>query len=91
MSNSEQAYVVFTEGDCEGKSMKTLGYARGDPEDIKIHYDRMKTYEILLRPIEIIDITPESVRETRDLVEEKSDLEERLAQVKRDLERRGIR
>jgi hypothetical protein len=91
MSNPNQIYKVTTEGDCEGKSIHTIAYARGDPEDIKVHYDKAKMYKISLSPIEIIDITPKSVMKTRALFDEKKDLEKRLKKIQKSLEKKGFR
>ncbi len=91
MSNPNQTYRVTTEGDCEGRSIRTIAYARGDPKDIKAYYDKEKVYTIELTPITIHDVTPESVKETRNLFDEKKDLEARLGEIKESLQKRGFR
>lgn len=91
MAKTNQVYKVTTEGDCEGRSTHTIAYARGDPEDIIVHYDKMKMYRIDLTPITIHDVTPESVKKTRDLFDEKKDLEKRLEEIQKSLEKKGFR
>ena len=79
---TEKVYQVTTEGDCEGRSVSIIAYARGDPIDIKIFYDHQKMYGIKLREINIVNVLSESVGERRSLIEERGKLEERLTEVK---------
>jgi hypothetical protein len=58
-----------------------LGYARGDPEDIKAFYDTRKYYTLRLEKAEVVDVRPGDVKQRRSLMEEKERLETRLKQV----------
>ena len=78
-------YKVTTEGDCEGRTTKILGYATGNPADIKEYYDDQKQYEIRLEAITIVSITDKSAIRKRELLEEKQKLEARLAEIKMQL------
>ena len=88
--NEKQAYRVTTEGDGEGRTTSTVGYARGDPEDIKKYYEGKRMYGLDVTPIEVVDVTPETLQEANDLKGEKRDLEARLAQIKEELKGRGL-
>ncbi len=80
---TDQIYKVTTEGDCEGRTTSTLGYAKGDPTDIKVFYDHKKVYEILVEPITVVKVTPKSVIEKRTLLEERVKIQERLAEIEK--------
>lgn len=80
-NNQHGIYRVSTEGDCEGRSVRTLGYAEGYPEDIEIFYDDKKYYRITLDKIEINKVTPELVSEKKSLIHEKNNLEKRLKEI----------
>ena len=73
-----QMYRVTTEGDEEGRSTSTLGYAIGCPADIKAFYDDQKMYRIGLKEIQVIRVKPGAVKEKRDLLDEESNLRKRL-------------
>lgn len=79
--DTTQVYQVATEGDCEGRFMKTLGYATGYPDDIKAFYNDQRMYRIQLTPIQVTPINPEMVREKRVLLEERATLRKRLGEL----------
>ena len=78
----ETVYKVITEGDCEGKSLTVIGYARGNKRDIETYFEKEKEYTIILRPIKIHDVNPETIKEKKDLLEERKNLEQRLKEIK---------
>ncbi|MFT4304419.1 MAG: hypothetical protein ACMXYG_07670 [Candidatus Woesearchaeota archaeon] len=80
-------YKVTTEADCEGRSMETLGYATGDKVDIENYYEDRKSYNLRLTKIEVIHITPSMIPERAKLKIEKKDLEARLKELDRLLQR----
>ena len=80
-------YQVTTEGDCEGRSTKVLGYATGSPEDIKVFYDDRKEYNIKVAKIQLVHVNPETVREKRTLLEERTTLRKRLGELEKILGR----
>lgn len=77
-----QIYKVTTEGDCEGRSTRTLGYCTGHPSDIKKFFDSQKTYEIRLEEIQVRHITETSAKEREELLNKKRELEEQLESIK---------
>ena len=79
--NTTKLYVVTTEGDCEGRSTRIVGYATGDPEDIKVFYDNMKEYQLYLGQVDLVHVSPSDVKQRRDLLTEKKDLEKRLKEI----------
>lgn len=81
----QNIYAVKTEGDCEGKTISTLGYATGDVDDIKKYFDDRKMYHLRLTELNVVHITPESFSERIQLKSEKADLEQRLKQIKNQL------
>ncbi|MBI4147216.1 hypothetical protein HY494_01035 [Candidatus Woesearchaeota archaeon] len=82
-----QMYKVTTEGDEEGRSTSTLGYAIGCPDVIKAFYDDQKLYRIRIMEISVIRINRESLKEKRDLQEEESNLRKRLGELEKILGR----
>ena len=82
---SEQIYKVTTEGDCEGRTTKILGYARGNPNDIKLYYDNKKCYSVSTDLIDIINITPDTVREISNLTSRQKQLKAELAEIEKKL------
>jgi hypothetical protein len=78
-------YMVTTEGDVEGRSTRTIGYARGRPEDIEMYFDDAKCYNIRLKGIDIIDVTEDNIGERKEMLTEKADLEARLKELERKL------
>lgn len=84
---TSQIYKVTTEGDCEGRSTKVLGYATGCPEDIMVFYDDQKEYNIHVEKIKIVHVNPKAVKEKRDLLEERTTLRKRLGELENILER----
>ncbi|MBR9702796.1 hypothetical protein GOV10_02055 [Candidatus Woesearchaeota archaeon] len=81
------AYAVQTEGDCEGRSTRTLGYATGEPEDIKEFYDGQKMYKIWLNEVKIYSIDSEASGRRKHLEKEISGLEEKLEQLREQIPR----
>ncbi len=78
-------YKVTTKGDCEGRTTRIIGYATGNPTDIKEYYDDQKEYEIRLEAITVVSVTDKSTVRKRELIEEKQKLEARLAEIKMQL------
>lgn len=78
----DKIYKVTTEGDCEGKTNKILGYCTGEISDIKAFYDDRKYYTISVDEIEIEKITPQSKIERQNLVSRKKELEDELERIK---------
>lgn len=74
-------YKVTTEGDIEGRTTKTLGYAQGDRQSIIDYYSPKKYYQIYLEEISIENITCEMAEESKKLLEEKQSLERRLKEI----------
>ena len=74
-------YVVTTEGDVEGRSIRTLGYVTGEVADIETFFNDRKTYELSIRPLEVKHISATSAAERRKLIEEKKKLEQRLESI----------
>ena len=77
----ETIYVVRTEGDCEAKSMREIGYATGDPADILAFYDDQKMYGIDLEEIKVVKVDPQAVNDRRALLEEKLEIKKRLQTI----------
>jgi hypothetical protein len=78
----ETIYKVSTEGDCEGRSRKTIAYAMGDQEVIKSFYDKEKNFTLYLEEIKVHVITPESIAIREALIERKKELEMELENIK---------
>jgi hypothetical protein len=91
MMKFQEIYVVTTEGDCEGRTTRTIGYATGDPEDIKAYYEPQKMYEIKLEKAKVMQINPQAVQTRRNLLDEKRDLEEKQADLEKRLKDAGLR
>lgn len=77
----DKIYKVTTEGDCEGRTTKLLGYAVGNIIDIKEYYQNLKTYDLRVEEITVQNITPESARKKKELIKEKEELEIRLKSI----------
>lgn len=71
-------YKVTTEGDVEGRSVATLGYATGDQNDIRNYFNDRKYYSLSLQAITVINVTPQSAKERLALINEKAELETKL-------------
>ena len=82
-----QIYVVQTEGDVEGRSMKTLGYAIGQPQDIRRFYDDKKMYRIELTRMPLVHVTRDAMDQRAQLRQEAGRLEQRLVKVRGALRR----
>ncbi len=78
----ETIYKVTTEGDCEGRTRRTIAYAMGDPEVINSFYDKEKNYTLYLDEIKVHVITPESMAIREALIERKKELEMELENIK---------
>ena len=74
-------YKVTTQGDVEGRTTETLGYATGDPNDIKAFFDDKKYYDISLQEIQIENVTPQAVIERKNLIARKKELELELKRI----------
>ncbi len=83
-------YKITTEGDCEGRSTKTLGYATGEPRDIRAYFDKQKEYNLDLEKIKIRHISPKMVLSEKALLGQKQSLEQRMREVNEELERLGV-
>lgn len=81
----KQIWKITTEGDAEGRTTRVLGYAVGNEQDIKKYYDSEKYYKLYLDPIEIIEITPDSVNERIQLTQERTRLLKRLESIDKSL------
>jgi hypothetical protein len=77
----EKIYKVTTEGDCEGRTTTTLGFCKGNPSDIQTYFEDRKTYHISLSEIEVLEITPDSAKERKVLIDKKKELEEELENI----------
>ncbi len=82
---TKQVYKVTTEGDIEGKTTATLGYATGNLEDIKRFFEKSKTYSLSIEPIKVVHVTPDLItrveekkREYRELKKELEGLEKEV-------------
>lgn len=82
---STRAYRVTTEGDVEGRSILTLGYATGKESDILKYYDDRKAYDIRLEEIKIVAITSYMADHKVDLLKRKTELEKELESIKNKL------
>lgn len=80
-----QIYHVTTEADADGNGTRTLGYATGNPEDIKEFYADGKAYALTVEPLQIFEVTPQAVKERKTLLNEWLTLEARLREVKTQL------
>ena len=82
----EKAYLVYTQGDVEGKGPSSLlGVATGNESDIKDFYDDRKMYSITLSPVNIQNVTPDTISERKRLIQERKDLELRLKELDKKL------
>lgn len=78
----EKIYQVTTEGDVEGRSIRTLGYVTGEPDDIKKYYEPEKYYHISLSELRVKEISPQAAQNKIDLLAKKKKLEQELESVK---------
>jgi hypothetical protein len=85
MATPEKVYHVTTEGDCEGRSIRNLGFASGEIADIEAFYQPQKTYEIYIKEITVKEITPQSAAERDVLIYKKKELEKELETIKNQL------
>ena len=80
--SAQNVYEIKTQGDCEGKTTTTLGYAAGNKEDIREYFQDRKMYSLQLYEINIVQVQPGSVVRRNKLKEEKDGLEQRLKEIK---------
>ncbi len=85
----EQVYKVTTEGDCEGRSTETLGYATGNPDLIKMYYDEQKEYTIRLEAINIVHITKETASVREKLRTRRTEITQEMSKLEKELEKLG--
>lgn len=78
-------YEVRTEADDDGRTMKTLGFAIGDPGDIKAYYDNDKYYNLYLEERRVVHVTPDRVPERKLLRERQEQLEAELEEIRKKL------
>ena len=81
----ETIYRVTTEGDCEGKSIRLLAYATGDPTDIREYFDNEKMYAISTSEIKVVHISKESVINKNLLYQRKKEIEKELELINNNL------
>jgi hypothetical protein len=74
-----EIYHASTEGDCEGRTTRNLGYFTGRQKDIIAYLEPEKTYDIRLSPIKVYHISEEAVQE-------RVRLQDRLAQLKKEIQ-----
>ncbi|MFC1698100.1 hypothetical protein ACFL1H_07185 [Nanoarchaeota archaeon] len=92
-----QIYEVQTEEDERHRSFITLGYAKGDPKDIRDFYEDQREVMIDLykvdtnqvQPIDVINITPQLVKQKYQLKEDIENLELRLEKAQDQLDNIG--
>jgi len=82
VATTQNMYKITTQGDEEGKTTQTIGYATGDIEDIRIYFDDMKYYDLYVDEISVVHVKPESVSKRKKLLQEKVSLEKRLGEIK---------
>ena len=87
-NNPPKIYKVWTYDETEGKAVIRLGYAEGQPEDIKNFFglDFSTGHEIHCDEIIARRIEPADVAQKKILLDQKSELENKLLQVKRELD-----
>ena len=83
MEERDIIYKVTTEGDCEGRSTKTLGYCRGEKDDILKYYNDRKYYTLKVEEITIVNITSKSTLERQNLIARQKELEKELEEIKK--------
>lgn len=77
----QKIFKVTTEWDCEGKSIRSLGYCTGDPADIRAYFQDKKTYEIYIEEITIVHIDHFQVKDKLDLLTRKQQIEAELESI----------
>jgi len=84
----DTTYRIQTEGDAEGRSMRTLGYATGNISDIKAYFQDRVYYNLEIQPIRVVKVTPTSASERLKLFERKQELQAELKRIKEELDAR---
>ena len=74
----EPIYAVWTQADEEGRTSKIIGYATGNEDAIVGFFSAKKFYSISLSEIHVVNVTEEDVRKQKLLLEERSDLINRV-------------
>ena len=77
-----EIYIVRTEGDCEGRSTRTVGYATGHPDDIREYYKDEAYYDLKLQKVPVMNVTQDLIQEKQELKTEQRRLEDRLKEIK---------
>ncbi len=86
--NKSTIYQVFTEGGTEIYiPPKFLGYATGNPVDIKQYYDSEKFYSIDVQPLIVPHITHEIALQRQSAALELRTLETRIQELKKEVRR----
>jgi len=84
--NYETIYHVTTEGDCEGRTTRTLGYASGALVHIEEFFNNQKTYSLTITPIKVLKIKANSAKEKHDLLLLKKRLQSEIDAIDQKLE-----
>lgn len=84
-NNVTQIFKVTTQGDCEGRSTKVLGYATGNVALIERYFDKQKTYSLSIEPVNLINVTIEEVEKKEALEKCQKELKLQLEQVEKSL------
>lgn len=58
-----------------------VAYATGNPVDIKRYYADRKGYELTLKPVNVVHISPQMANTKENLLKEKQEIEERLKSI----------
>lgn len=83
MQQNAPIYKVTTEGDCEGRSIRTLGYCTGDIRDIEAYFKNEKAYSLSIEPITVKHIDKQVAANKAQLIERKRQIEKELENIKR--------
>ena len=78
---NEKIYKVTTEGDVEGRTIRTIGYATGNVADIRVYYEDEKYYTLSVEELVVTNITPELANRKSDLLKRKLELEAELSEI----------
>lgn len=80
-----QIKKVTTYGDCEGRTVKILGYATGEDKDILAYYESQKVYELWIEPIKITDCSPDAAKKRTQLIKRQAELQKELDSIQSQL------
>ena len=73
-----EIYAVFA---TQPDRLHLLGYATGDPVDIRAYYDDRKAYGLELKRVKTLEIPKGYAAEKETLVAKKKDLESQISQI----------